>query len=552
MPPPPTSAATLQWLSLVAIIWLQSVNGTNTTFPAYSSQLKNLLSLSQLQLNNLAFASDAGKLFGFISGFAALHLPLPLVLLAGSLLGLAGYGAQYLFLTGTIITSLSYPQIFLLTVLAGNSICWINTVCYVVAVRNFPAANQPLTVGISTAYQGLSAKIYTVFAAAVFPAASKNPAEAYLLLSSLLPLLVTTFTAPLLRDGGAEREMEGGGVVAIFLVTIATGVYSVVSSLTFFPMSPSRGAVGISAFLLAPLAVPIVIKLRRELNVAGKKKGSTRIYTMNYGEEIDIGRVENGVAEGTRGGGEGGEAKLPMEMAVTAISDEGKSGGENKEGFVGVGVMVKRVEFWVYFGAYLCGPTIGLVFLNNLGQIAESRGELRTASLVALSSSFGFFGRLVPSFLDYFLARSRCKISRPASIAALMAPMAAAFFLLVINTTASFNHVALYVSTAVIGVCTGAITSISVSTTSDLFGTANFSLNHNIVVANIPLGSFAFGYLAAFFYHREGGGGGKCMGMLCYRDTFVIWGSLCGFGTLLALVLHARTRKLYSQTVLAT
>ncbi|CAI0399569.1 unnamed protein product [Linum tenue] len=500
--PPPTSAATLQWLSLVAIIWLQSVNGTNTTFPAYSSQLKNLLSLSQLQLNNLAFASDAGKLFGFISGVAALHLPLPLVLLAGSLLGLAGYGTQYLFLTGTFITSLSYPQIFLLTVLAGNSICWINTVCYVVAVRNFPAGHQPLAVGLSTAYQGLSAKIYTVFAAAVFPR-SKNPAEAYLLLSSLLPLLVTTFTAPLLRNGGAEWgpvEMGRGGVVAMFLVTIATG----------------------------------------------KKKGSTRIHTMNYVEEI-----ENGVVEG------GGETKLPMETAVATISDEGKScgdvSGDEKEGFVGVGVMVKRVEFWVYFGAYLCGPTIGLVFLNNLGQIAESRGEVRTSSLVALSSSFGFFGRLVPSFLDYFLARSRCKmISRPASIAALMAPMAAAFFLLVINTTASFNHVALYVSTAVIGVCTGAITSISVSTTSDLFGTANFSLNHNIVVANIPLGSFAFGYLAAFFYHREGGGGGKCMGMLCYRDTFVIWGSLCGFGTLLALVLHARTRKLYSQTVLAT
>ncbi|CAL1368601.1 unnamed protein product [Linum trigynum] len=551
MPPPPTSA-TLQWLSLVAIIWLQSVNGTNTTFPAYSSQLKNLLSLSQLQLNNLAFASDAGKLFGFISGFAALHLPLPLVLLAGSLLGLAGYGAQYLFLTGTFITSLSYPQIFLLTVLAGNSICWINTVCYVVAVRNFPAGHQPLAVGLSTAYQGLSAKIYTVLAAAIFPS-SKNPAEAYLLLSSLLPLLVTTFTAPLLRNGEVEWgpiEMGRGGVVAMFLVTIATGVYSVISSLTFISrtMSPSRGTIGISIFLSAPLAVPVAIKLW-ERHVAGKKKGSTRIHTMNYVEEI-----ENGVVEG------GGETKLPMETAVATISGEGKSGGDvsgdEKEGFVGVGVMVKRVEFWVYFGAYLCGPTIGLVFLNNLGQIAESRGELRTSSLVALSSSFGFFGRLVPSFLDYFLARSRCKmmISRPASIAALMAPMAAAFFLLVINTTASFNHVALYVSTAVIGVCTGAITSISVSTTSDLFGTANFSLNHNIVVANIPLGSFAFGYLAAFFYHREGGGGGggKCMGMLCYRDTFVIWGSLCGFGTLLALVLHARTRKMYSQTVLAT
>lgn len=122
----------LQWLSLVGIIWLQSIAGTNSNFPAYSSELKRILSISQLQLNNLASASDAGKLLGWISGVAAVHLPLWLVLLIGSLLGMLGYGLQYLFLADLLppSASLSYWQIFFLTVLAGNSICWINTVCY--------------------------------------------------------------------------------------------------------------------------------------------------------------------------------------------------------------------------------------------------------------------------------------------------------------------------------------------------------------------------------------------------------------------------------------
>ncbi|KAG4966432.1 hypothetical protein JHK85_041407 [Glycine max] len=102
---------------------------------------------------------------------------------------------------------------------------------------------------------------------------------------------------------------------------------------------------------------------------------------------------------------------------------------------------------------------------------------------------------------------------------ALMAPTAGAFFLLLNKT-----HLALYVSTAIIGVCTGAITSISVSTTTELFGTKNFSVNHNVVVANIPVGSLLFGYLAAFVYHKGGHHGhGKCLGMECYRSTFVIW-----------------------------
>nr|POE95970.1 protein nuclear fusion defective 4 [Quercus suber] len=162
----------------------------------------------------------------------------------------------------------------------------------------------------------------------------------------------------------------------------------------------------------------------------------------------------------------------------------------------------------------LCAEKInGDVFLNNLGQIAESRGYPGTA-LVSLSrSSFGFFGRLIPSLVDYF----------------------------------SSDNISLFISIAIIGTCTGAITSIAVSITAELFGTKNFSVNHNVVVANIPLGSLIFGNLAAFVYHKEGNGDGKCMGMECYRSTSIIWGSLCSLGIFIALVLYARTRKFYSQ-----
>lgn len=136
-------------------------------------------------------------------------------------------------------------------------------------------------------------------------------------------------------------------------------------------------------------------------------------------------------------------------------------------------------------------------------------------------------------------------VARPATIAGLMAPMVGAYFLLL-----SPAMVALYTSTAVIGICTGAITSIAVATTTELFGTKNFSVNHNIVVANIPIGSFVFGYAAALLYRRHSSGGAeKCMGTECYGTTFVIWGCLCLLGTVLALVLYARTRKFYSASI---
>ena len=38
--------------------------------------------------------------------------------------------------------------------------------------------------------------------------------------------------------------------------------------------------------------------------------------------------------------------------------------------------------------------------LKRVKIIVESRGYCRTSSLVSLSSSFGFFGRLMPSIVD--------------------------------------------------------------------------------------------------------------------------------------------------------
>ncbi|KAL2333046.1 hypothetical protein Fmac_014259 [Flemingia macrophylla] len=508
----PSSA--LQWLSLVGIIWLQAIIGTNTNFPAYSSQLKELLSISQVQLNNLAFASDAGKLFGWISGLASIYLPLWFVLMIGSTLGLIGYGVQYLFITN-IISSLSYWHVFLLTFLAGNSICWINTVCYLVTIRNFLSDRQ-LAVGITTSYQGLSAKIYANIVDAVSP---HKKAMTFLFLNSLLPVIVSLIAAPLVREIEFKSpKHKGVGFGVMFVITISTGIYAVFTSLQFVTSKASSVGIliGILVSLLLPLLVPLSVKIK-ELE---KNRDNLRVYDFTLEENTNEAREENEVKD---------EDDTEVQEEVVGIIED-----------VGVKLMLRRINFWLYFLVYFFGATVGLVYLNNLGQIAESRGCSGTSSLVSLSSSFGFFGRLMPSFMYYFY-RGKCKISRPGSMLAAMVPISGAFFLLLNKT-----NLALYISTAVIGVCTGAITSLAVSTTTELFGTKHFSVNHNVVVANIPMGSFVFGYSAALIYHQEGDENGKCMGMECYRNTFIMWGCFCFLGTLLALMLHARTRKFYS------
>ncbi|PPS18627.1 hypothetical protein GOBAR_AA01929 [Gossypium barbadense] len=79
--------------------------------------------------------------FGFLllSSSAANYLPMWLVLILGSSLGLIGYRVKCLFFICRV-SNLSYGAIFFPAMLTGNSICWINTVCYLVIIRNFPLA----------------------------------------------------------------------------------------------------------------------------------------------------------------------------------------------------------------------------------------------------------------------------------------------------------------------------------------------------------------------------------------------------------------------------
>jgi hypothetical protein len=406
-----SSSRALQWLSLVGIIWLQSINGTNTNFPAYSSELKHLLSVSQVQLNNLAFASDAGKLLGWFSGVAAVYLPLWLVLLIGSSLGLLGYGLQYLFVTNQI-SFLSYGHIFILTVIAGNSICWINTVSYVVAIRNFPS-NRQVVVGLTTSYLGLSAKVYTDIVGAVFPSSPHERAKAYLLLNSVLPVIICAIAAPLVRevDVGTPGDMKIG-FIAMFVITVATGVYSVISSLASISgkLSSWSHVIGTGVFLLVPLVIPVAEKIielvRKYWDISAERK--VYHFSIDESEGSTVERMENGVKEGEEAS-EGAERSAVVEMiTINGVKEREEAGEVCEVGVkeeIGVKVMVKRLDFWLYFFVYLFGATLGIVFLNNLGQISESRGYSGTSSLVSLSSSFGFFGRLMPSLLDYSFSR---------------------------------------------------------------------------------------------------------------------------------------------------
>jgi len=380
-------SSSLRWLSLVATIWLQSVNGPNSDFPVYSSQLKHVLTISQVQLNNLAFASDAGKLFGWCSGVAAVYLPLRLVLLIGAAFGLIGYGVQFLFLADSI-TCLSYWHIFMLTALAGNGICWINTVCYLICVRNFPSESH-VAVGLSTSYVGLSARVYTALVDSIFHPEPGRKAKAYILLNATAPVLVSAITMPLLQvmQPGDESPAGGDGwFVAMFVITLATGICAVTGSIGSGRFWSTTHILSLTTLLFAPIGVPMAMKFRERVEERLMNKREMKVHVLII-DEAEV-----------------GESNQEVQVKEEEVEVKGVEKDDKVEE-VGFRMLVRKLDFWLYFFSYMFGATLGLVFLNNLGQIAESRGLSKTSSLVSLASSFGFFGRVTPPLLDFYLSK---------------------------------------------------------------------------------------------------------------------------------------------------
>lgn len=101
-----------KWMILVATIWIQAFTGTNFDFSSYSSDLKTVLGVSQVQLSYLATASDLGKLFGWSSGMALMYLPLWIVMFIAAFMGLIGYGVQWLVLKEIIVLPYSLVSFF--------------------------------------------------------------------------------------------------------------------------------------------------------------------------------------------------------------------------------------------------------------------------------------------------------------------------------------------------------------------------------------------------------------------------------------------------------
>lgn len=108
----------------------------------------------------------------------------------------------------------------------------------------------------------------------------------------------------------------------------------------------------------------------------------------------------------------------------------------------------------------------------------------------------------------------------------------------------------LYIGSMLVGICYGVRLTITPAAASELFGLKYYGLLYNILILNLPIGSFLFsGLIAGYLYDLEAtivpGGGNTCIGVHCYGLVYVTMAFASVLGCGLDLLLAARTKKIY-------
>jgi len=217
-------------------------------------------------------------------------------------------------------------------------------------------------------------------------------------------MVVTLVAAPSLRVVDLKDKQEDhrkrtteAPFLAMFVITLATGACAIVGSIgaKSIGLSSREHMVSFYVMLALPLLIPVWLRVRESTAKIRETMWENRVHDHDSdGPETTAVSASVSVFEI--------EAEDKQEQQAGPEVEQSRSSSSQEE--VGGLRLLRQLDFWLYFFSYMFSGSLGLVFLNNLGQIADSRGLADASTLVSLSS-FGFFGRLLPAFLDYYTAK---------------------------------------------------------------------------------------------------------------------------------------------------
>lgn len=250
----------------------------------------------------------------------------------------------------------------------------------------------------------MSAAIYNLIANSIDP----NDNKLYLLLNAVVPLITSVVALPPIVQHSPTEAFPSDATyhdpVNFFFLTalaIITGLYLLLLNSISSSASIARLVLSGAIFLLVlPCVTPGMVYgwkwARKVFNFSYQLEGPS--FSLIDDDDLDIHKELMGT-----------ETPSPHDFSDSDFNEDDFYNNDLfKDQLVVLGeehstrMLIRKWDFWLYYFAYFCGGTLGLVYSNNLGQISQSLGyHSDISSLVSLYSACSFFGRLLSTTPDF-------------------------------------------------------------------------------------------------------------------------------------------------------